>query len=72
MRSRLLGARWIGLLLLLTALFYWKLAFSYRFTFIDSPDIAGQVLPWYEVQAKAWNDGIFPLWDPYVWADSRC
>jgi hypothetical protein len=68
MRPRLSGARWVGLLLLLTALFYWKLAFSNRFTFIDSPDIAGQVLPWYEVQAKAWNDGIFPLWDPYVWA----
>ena len=68
MRSRLSGARWIGLLLLLTALFYLKLAFSNRFTFIDSPDLAGQVLPWYEVQAKAWNGGIFPLWDPYVWA----
>ena len=32
MRSRLSGVRWIGLLLLLTALFYWKLAFSNRFT----------------------------------------
>lgn len=68
MRSRLPDACWVGLLLLLTSLFYWKLVFSNRFTFIDSPDIAGQVLPWYQVQAKAWNDGIFPLWDPYVWA----
>lgn len=68
MRSRVQDALCVGLLLLLTALFYWKLVFSNRFTFIDSPDIAGQVLPWYQVQAMAWNDGIFPLWDPYVWA----
>ncbi len=51
----------------LTALFWWKLIFSHRFTFLDSPDLMAQVLPWYQVQARAWHAGIFPMWDPYVW-----
>ncbi|MBI1356647.1 MAG: hypothetical protein GC160_20095 [Acidobacteria bacterium] len=57
----------VVLLLGLTALFYWKLIFSDRFTFLDSPDLMGQVAPWYNVQAQAWNEGEFPMWDPYVW-----
>jgi uncharacterized membrane protein YfhO len=67
MQSRLHGARWVALLFLLTTVFFWKLGLSNHFTFLDSPDLTGQVLPWYEVQAKAWNDGTFPMWDPYVW-----
>ena len=54
----------IGLVLL----FFWKLVFSSQYTFLDSPDTAFQVLPWYQVQARAWNAGEFPLWDPYQWA----
>ena len=56
----------IVIVLLLTSLFYWKLFFSEQFTFLDSPDLVYQVLPWYQVQAKQWNDGGFPLWDPFV------
>ncbi len=68
-----IGPAWLRkrpviVLLGVTALFYWKLIFSDRFTFLSSPDLAGQVLPWYDVQAAAWNDGVFPLWDPYVWS----
>ncbi len=65
---RLLERRPVLFLAGLTALFYWKLIFSGSFTFLDSPDLIGQVLPWYQVQARAWAEGIFPLWDPYVWA----
>jgi hypothetical protein len=53
----------IGLVLL----FFWKLAFSSQFTFLDSPDLANQVLPWYQVQARSWHEGVFPMWDPYQW-----
>ncbi len=56
----------IVIVLLLTSLFYWKLFFSEQFTFLDSPDLVYQVLPWYQVQATQWNEGVFPLWDPYV------
>jgi hypothetical protein len=68
MRSRLSGARWVVLLLVLTTVFFWKLGFSDRFTFLNSPDLVGQVIPWYEMEAKAWDDGYFPMWDPYVWS----
>ena len=53
---------------LLIILFFWKLTLSSQFTFLDSPDLAYQVLPWYQVQARAWNEGIFPMWDPFQWA----
>ncbi len=58
----------IAIVLAVTALFYWKLLFSNQFTFLDSPDHVYQILPWYQVQAAQWNEGEFPLWDPYVWA----
>jgi len=54
-------------LALLTLLFYWKLALSSQFTFLETPDLAYQVLPWYQFQARAMHSGVFPLWDPYQW-----
>ena len=68
MKRDLLDRRPVILLVLITILFFWKLVFSNQFTFLDSPDLAFQVLPWYQVQARAWNEGIFPLWDPHQWA----
>lgn len=55
------------ILLSLTALFYWQLIFSDAFTYLDSPDLVSQVLPWYNAQAIAWNEGTFPTWDPFVY-----
>ncbi len=55
------------LLAVFTALFFWRLALSDQFTFLDSPDLAYQVLPWYQVQARSWQNGEFPLWDPSQW-----
>ena len=55
------------LLIVLAVLFFWKLSFSEQFTFLDSPDLAYQVLPWYQVQARSWHEGVFPMWDPYQW-----
>jgi hypothetical protein len=56
-----------ALLALLTVCFYWKLTFTRQFTVFASPDLANQVLPWYEFQARAWHSGSLPLWDPYQW-----
>ncbi|MDA1313335.1 MAG: YfhO family protein [Acidobacteria bacterium] len=67
MKPDLFERRPLLLLAALVLLFFWKLVFSSQFTFLDSPDLAFQVLPWYEVQAQAWNAGEFPLWDPYQW-----
>ena len=55
-------------ILVLVVLFFWRLSLSGQYTFLDAADPAYQVLPWYEVQAQAWHDGVFPMWDPYNWA----
>ena len=48
--------------------FFWKLTLTRQFDWTSGPDIAGQVLPWFQVQAREWHAGHFPLWDPYLWA----
>ena len=55
------------LLFAVMALFYWKLTLSRQYSWLDSPDFAYQVLPWFQFQAGEWHAGRLPLWDPYVW-----
>jgi hypothetical protein len=45
---------------------FWKIALTSQYTFIESPDIGHQVLPWLQVQAAALHRGVAPLWDPYL------
>jgi hypothetical protein len=45
---------------------FWKIALTGQYTFIESPDIGHQVLPWLQVQAAALHRGVAPLWDPYM------
>ncbi|MDP2996682.1 MAG: YfhO family protein [Bryobacterales bacterium] len=68
-RLRPLGWRFVGpaVLALLIVGFFWKLALSDEFLWIDSPDITNQVVPWFQFQASEWHAGRFPLWDPYLW-----
>ncbi len=47
--------------------FYWKLVFTNQYSYVESPDLAWQVLPWQQFQAAEWHRGVFPLWDPYEW-----
>jgi len=54
------------LLLAIVSGFYWKLL-SGQYTWMDQPDMAYQVIPWYQLQAEAWQHGRFPLWDPHIW-----
>ena len=56
-----------AILLLIIVGFFWKLL-TKQFTWMDSPDIVYQVLPWYQFQAVSWHHGVFPLWDPHMWA----
>jgi len=62
--------RWLlgpAVVAMLVAGFFWKLALSDEFLWIDSSDLANQVLPWFQFQASQWHAGRFPLWDPYLW-----
>jgi Bacterial membrane protein YfhO len=53
-------------LLLIVSGFFWKLL-TKQYTWMDHPDMAYQVLPWYQFQAVSWQHGEFPLWDPHAW-----
>src|SRR5215470_9303258 len=55
------------LLSLVCVCFFWKLTLTNRYTWLDSPDNANQVLPWYQFEATEWHAGRLPLWDPYLW-----
>ena len=46
--------------------FHWKLVLTNQYTWLESPDLAYQVLPWFQFQAGEWHHAHFPLWDPYV------
>jgi hypothetical protein len=57
-----------ALLFVIVTLFYWKLTLTNQYSWMESPDYAYQVLPWYQFQAGEWHAGRIPLWDPYAWA----
>jgi hypothetical protein len=63
------AAAWAApaLLILLILGMYWKLVLTDEYTWLESPDLAHQVLPWFQYQAGEWHAGRFPLWDPYHW-----
>lgn len=54
-------------LLLIIAGFYWKLVFTYQYDWIWGPDLADQVLPWFEEEARQMQHSHFPLWDTHSW-----
>ena len=47
--------------------FYWKLVLTNQYTWLEGPDLANLVLPWFQFQAGEWHHGRFPLWDPNSW-----
>ncbi|MFN7919814.1 MAG: YfhO family protein [Bryobacteraceae bacterium] len=55
-----------ALLAILIVIAFWKLTLSTQFTFLEAPDIANQVLPWLDLQARALREGRIALWDPYL------
>ena len=70
MRPSLSASR-LGVAALLFALiagFYWKLTLTRQYEWMRGPDLAEQVLPWFDLQAREWHQGRIPLWDPYVWS----
>ncbi|MDX2151983.1 MAG: YfhO family protein [Bryobacteraceae bacterium] len=47
--------------------FWWKLVLTNQYTWLESPDLSYQVLPWFQFQAGEFRAGRIPLWDPYMW-----
>ena len=54
-------------LLGLTVGFYWKITLSGQWTYLEAPDLANQVRPWLDFQARAVHAGQLPIWDPFEW-----
>jgi hypothetical protein len=57
----------LALLLALTTGFFWKVTISGEWTYLEAPDLANQVRPWLDFQAREVHAGHPPLWDPYEW-----
>ncbi len=55
-----------ALLVLIVVGFYWKLVLTKQFSWLESPDLVYQTMPWFAVQARAWQQGVFPAWDPFL------
>jgi hypothetical protein len=56
------------LLLLIFIGFFWKLLLTNQYSWLQSPDLAYQVLPWFQYQAAQFHQHVFPLWDPREFA----
>jgi hypothetical protein len=58
--------RWRGpaVLFCLMVVFNWKLVLTNQYTWLENPDAAYQILPWFQFQAGEWHQARFPLWDP--------
>jgi Bacterial membrane protein YfhO len=47
--------------------FYWKLTLTNQYDWVWGPDLAQQVLPWFEEEARQMQHRHIPLWDPHNW-----
>src|SRR3954466_11837353 len=54
-------------LFVIVSLFYWRLTLTNQYTWMDNPDLANLVLPWFQLQAREWHQGHVPMWDPTGW-----
>ncbi len=57
------------LLLAIATGFYWKITLTGQFSWFgpQEGDISDQVLPWLQFEAREFQHGRFPLWDPHLW-----
>jgi hypothetical protein len=55
-------------LLLIIVCAFWKITLTgAEYTWLESPDLANQVMPWLEYEAAELHRGNIPLWDPHEW-----
>jgi hypothetical protein len=58
------NARWMLLILLVIALFFWKILFTHQFSLLTGYEAAGQAYSWSHFSASSVQQGILPVWDP--------
>jgi hypothetical protein len=58
----------VALLVVLVCAF-WKITLTRaEYSWLESPDLAYQVMPWLQYEAAELHRGNLPLWDPHEWA----
>jgi hypothetical protein len=65
MARRLAGP---AVLLVIVIGFFWKLTLTSQYSWLESPDLANQVVPWFQFQASEFHTHHFPMWDPFLFA----
>lgn len=55
-----------ALMFLIIILFYWKITLTYQYDWVRGPDLAQQMLPWFEEESRQVHHSRFPLWDPHA------
>lgn len=53
-------------LLLIVIAFFWKIVLTNQYSWIESPDLANQVVPWLNYEAQQFHMHRFPIWDPFL------
>lgn len=55
-----------ALLLILVIGFFWKIVLTDQYSWLESPDMANQVVPWLNYEAQQFHTHHIPLWDPFL------
>lgn len=61
-------AKWLLLIALAVALFFWKILFTGQFSFVEDWEVANQGYSWDQFAARSIQNGIPPFWDPYTFS----
>jgi hypothetical protein len=67
-RVRPIARAWAGplVLFLIVTAFFWKLLLTNQYSWLESPDLANQVLPWFQYEAQQFHQHRLPIWDPFL------
>jgi hypothetical protein len=60
------NSKWLLLILLITVAFFWKILFTNQFSVLTSEESTNQGYSWYQFSAASFQQGIIPIWDPFV------
>jgi len=53
-------------LLLIVIGFFWKLVLTNQFSWLQGPDPAYQIVPWFQYEARELQQHRIPIWDPFL------
>ncbi len=57
--------KYLLILLVLFAIFFWKVLFTAQFSVVEDWETANQGYAWHQFAASSIQKGILPIWDPY-------